>query len=302
MLNPGGSGALAPSGEPEGPLPDIDKTSTAILALAPNGAYKQKADHPALPITIDEIVQTAVKAQIEGMTLLHLHIRDANGQHSLDPDTYRRTIDAIRKQAGGHLIIQITSEAAGQFSPEQQIVSIQAVNPESVSISLREIAPDKASLPAALRLFHWCAEQQCRPQFILYSEADLLSYLQYRKQNIIPSEPHSILFVLGRYTQQRGSTTADLDPFLKYQTQISVPWMVCAFGASEQECLLYAAEKGGHMRLGFENNLLNAQGQVANSNIEQLQAIAGAAGDSGMSFATSQEARKMLRIRKHFRD
>lgn len=57
----------------------------SILALAPNGAYKQKADHPALPLQLDEIVPAAEQAQCAGITLLHLHIRDRNHQHSLDP-------------------------------------------------------------------------------------------------------------------------------------------------------------------------------------------------------------------------
>jgi len=297
MLNDTGNEIAAPSGSPERLLAKGDEARPVIRALAPNGAYKQKTDHPALPLTTDEIVQTAIEALREGAALLHLHIRDKNGRHSLSADIYQRTICAIREQTGDSLIIQITSEAAGQFSPRQQIASIQAVNPECVSIALRELIPDSASLPAAQELFHWCAAHQCRPQFILYSEADLLSYLQYRKQNIIPSEPHSVLFVLGRYFQHRGSTTKDLDPFLKHRAQLDVPWMVCAFGASEQRCLLDAARQGGHIRLGFENNLLNARGQVANSNIGQLQAITRAAKDSGMNLATVQEARTMLGIR-----
>lgn len=297
MLNHPGNGTSTPSGEAEVSLTGNAVKSSTILALAPNGAYKQKTDHPALPLSVDEIVQTAVSAQLASASLLHLHIRDESGLHSLDPDTYRRTIDAITDQTGDSLIIQITSEAAGQFSPEQQIASIREVNPECVSIALREIIPSRESLPAAQALFHWCAAQRCRPQFILYSESDLLSYLEYRNGDVIPSEPHSVLFVLGRYTQNQASTKADLIPFLKHLEQIEAPWMVCAFGVSEQECLLDASEKGGHMRLGFENNLLNTLGHVANSNFEQLQDIASASRDKGLNLATIQKAREILAIR-----
>jgi 3-keto-5-aminohexanoate cleavage enzyme len=275
-----------------------EEKHTAILALAPNGAYKQKSDHPGLPLSLDEIVQTAVEAQQAGASLLHLHIRDKNGLHSLDPIIYKRTIDAIKGQLDHRLIIQITSEAAGQFSPEQQIACIRAVNAECVSIALREIVPDKTNLPAAQALFDWCATHQSRPQFILYSEFELLSYLEYCKQGIIPSAPHSVLFVLGRYAQGQESTEADLAPFLRHNGQVDAPWMVCAFGSSEQKCLLYAAGKGGHMRLGFENNLLNAHGHVANSNTEQLQGIMREARNMNWRFANSQQAREILAIRQ----
>ena len=297
MLNDHGNGALPASVGTEISLTDNAVEGSTILALAPNGAYKQKSDHPALPLSMDEIVQTAVSAQLAGASLLHLHIRDESGLHSLDPDTYRRTIDAITDLTGDNLIIQVTSEAAGQFSPEQQIASIRDVNPECVSIALREIITNRESLSAAQALFHWCAAQQCRPQFILYSEFDLLSYLEYRNGDIIPSEPHSVLFVLGRYTQNQASTTADLTPFLKHLEQIEVPWMVCAFGASEQECLLDASVKGGHMRVGFENNLLNTLGGVANNNVDQLQDIARASSDKGLNLATIKQAREILVIR-----
>ena len=290
-------GASVPGNGTKALLPEPGQNHRVILALAPNGAYKQKTDHPQLPLSLDEIVRTAIEAQQAGSSLLHLHIRDKNGLHSLDPEIYKRTIDAIRHQLGHHLVIQITSEAAGQFSPEQQIACIQSVNAECVSIALREIIRDETCLAAAQALFDWCATRQSRPQFILYSESDLLSYLEYRKQCIIPSSPHSILFVLGRYAENQNSTKADLAPFLRYIDQIHVPWMVCAFGSSEQNCLLYAASKGGHLRLGFENNLLNARGRVANSNIEQLRDISHEARDRNWRFATSQQAREILSIR-----
>ena len=267
-----------------------------IIALAPNGAHKQKSDHPALPVTLDELIETAVKAQRSGATLLHLHIRDEHQQHSLNTDTYLRTIDAIKARTGDTLIIQITSEAAGIYSPEQQIACIRGVKPESASIALRELVPNAASLPAAQSLFHWCAEQQCCSQFILYNESDLLAYLGYRENGVIPAAPHSLLFVLGHYTLESGSTLGDLAPFLKHLDRIDVPWMVCAFGVNEQHMLLEAAARGGHMRIGFENNLLTPAGNPARDNTEQLNNLVHAAVSLDLRPASIEETRKILHI------
>lgn len=270
---------------------------TPILALAPNGAHKQKSDHPALPLSLEELVQTAVAAQLAGASLLHLHIRDDEHGHTLDADRYRHTIDAISEQTEDKLIIQITSESAGIFSPAQQIASVQATNPDCVSIALRELVPEREALPAAQALFHWCAEQRCRAQFIIYSEGDLQAYLAYREQDIIPDAPHSLMFVLGRYKDGQTSSKKDLAPYLNYRDEIEVPWMVCAFGANEQECLLEAAHQGGHMRTGFENNLLKPDGIPARNNIEQLSALAENTKRLKLRPATAREARRILSIR-----
>ena len=267
-----------------------------IIALAPNGAHRQKEEHPALPLSPEEIVLTAIDAMQAGASLLHLHVRDENGQHTLDASTYLRTIDSIRTHTGDRLIIQITSEAAGMYTPAQQIDCIQAVKPESASIALRELVPEPSYLPAAQSLFHWCAEQQCRAQFILYSEADLQAYLEYRESGVIPSAPHSLLFVLGHYARDEGSRPEDLSPFLQYIDAIEIPWMVCAFGSQEQAVLLEAARRKGHMRTGFENNLLTPDGAPARDNIEQIERLLKASTEAGLRPASITEARQLLHL------
>lgn len=268
-----------------------------ILAVAPNGAYKLKADHPALPLSTAEIVECAVQAHKAGASLLHLHIRDQQNQHSLDPKRYLQTIAAIRDVLGEQFIIQITSEAAKRFTPEQQIACIKTVNPENVSIALREILADKTETPRAQALFEWCAERACRIQYILYSETDLLEYFEYLAQGIIPSAPHSVLFVLGRYHKTQQSSPNDLRPYLRHSSRLTVPWMVCAFGAAEQACLLDAATRGGHMRQGFENNLYSVSGEQAKDNAQQLSATVDALRKNTLTPATNEQTRKLLHLR-----
>lgn len=272
-------------------------THRPILAVAPNGAYKQKSDHPELPINIDEIVDCTIQAQQAGASLLHLHIRDQQNRHTLDANTYRHTIDAIHDALGDLIIIQITSEAANIYTSDEQIKCIKTVNPECVSIALREIIPDRQSIPDAQALFHWCAEYRCRIQFVLYDEKDLLRYFNYIDQGVIPDVAHSILFVLGRYARKQQSSIEDLEPFLRHQHKFIAPWTVCAFGALEQACLIEAAHRGGHMRQGFENNLLRPNGALAENNAQQLVETAHAVLEQGMQLTNTGEARKLLGIR-----
>ena len=87
-----------------------------LIAVAPNGARRSRKDHPALPVTPDEIAETAAACAQAGAAMIHLHIRDERGEHSLDPVRYRQAITAVRKRVGDNMLIQVSSEAAGRFT------------------------------------------------------------------------------------------------------------------------------------------------------------------------------------------
>ena len=71
-----------------------------ILTVAPNGASKTKADHPALPMTSEEIAACAAACAEAGAAMIHLHVRDRQGGHTLDVGTYRAAIKAVRQAVG----------------------------------------------------------------------------------------------------------------------------------------------------------------------------------------------------------
>ena len=69
-----------------------------VLAVAPNGARKTQADHPAIPISPAELAATAAAAQAAGAAMIHLHVRDADQKHSLDVGAYREATAAVREK------------------------------------------------------------------------------------------------------------------------------------------------------------------------------------------------------------
>lgn len=68
------------------------------LMVAPTGARRGKADHPALPVSIPEIVATAVACFAAGARAIHAHVRDAGGLHSLDPGLYRELLAELHRR------------------------------------------------------------------------------------------------------------------------------------------------------------------------------------------------------------
>jgi len=102
------------------------------IAVAPNGARKTHADHPALPITPDELAACARQCVDAGAAMLHLHVRRPDGTHSLEPDDYRPAVAAVQQAVGDALVLQITTEAVGIYTPAQQMASVRALQPEGL--------------------------------------------------------------------------------------------------------------------------------------------------------------------------
>jgi uncharacterized protein (DUF849 family) len=240
--------------------------------VAPNGARRGKADHPALPVTIQDTVDAAKASHVNGANALHLHVRDANGAHSIDAGLYLEALKEMSLQVPD-MRVQITTEAVGIYDVTAQLECLKQVRPDWASISVREIAraPELAE-----RLYATCAEQGTEVQHILYNTDDVELLGEWQSRGIIDVDSHtkqdSVLFVLGRYTDGQLSDPADLDPFLAAMPDVQ-NWMVCAFGPHEHACLAAAARHGGDVRVGFENSLTNAQYSIHKDNASSVAAL-----------------------------
>ena len=148
--------------------------------------------------------------------MLHLHVRDENLRHSLDAERYRSAINAIRQQVGEELIIQITTEAVGIYSREQQIQTVAQVRPEAVSLAIREISPSGVDEKVSAEFFSFLQRERIAPQYILYDKEDILHFKNLLARGIVPDDDVSVLLVLGRYAANQQSDQADLSPLLSF--------------------------------------------------------------------------------------
>ncbi len=269
-----------------------------FVTVAPNGARRTRADHPALPVTAAEIARTAAACREAGAAMIHLHVRDRDGRHSLDADAYRDAIAAIRRAAGPDLVVQITTESAGRYAMAEQTAAVRAVRPEAVSLALREFVPDEGAVADAARFFGWLAENRIAAQYILYDRADLARFRALRRRGAIPEERPSVLFVLGRHADPRPATPADLDRLLAAAGPgglDGMEWGVCAFGPREYDCAVAAAARGGHCRVGFENNLVLRDGRRAPDNAALVAEVVDGARAIGRPVGDGATLRAMLR-------
>ena len=262
-----------------------------IITVAPNGAYKQPADHNALPITPADLALTAKHCLDAGAAMLHLHIRDAQGRHSLDVQGYRDALTAVKAAVGNAMVLQVTSEAAKVYEAPAQIAMVRELRPEAVSIGLREVDQPAIGDAGLSAFFGWLAHERVMTQVILYDVADLQRWQALRERGVSPDAPWFLLFVLGRYTAGQTSSPRDLVPFVHAHTGPE-PWAVCAFGATEHACVTAAAALGGHVRVGFENNLQLKNGERAPHNAALVAQAAEAAASLGRPLATAEQIRQ----------
>lgn len=238
-----------------------------MIMIAPNGARKTKRDHPALPLTIAETVETARACVAAGADALHLHVRDTKGRHSLDAGLYREALSELDRVLP-ELPVQITTEANGQYEVEEQLGLLRTLRPRWASVALREL--DRA--PNLARHFYAeAAEMGTTLQHIVFdaNDAALLGRLQQEKSI---DETASVIVVLGRYTADANSNPADLAPLLAALPPIG-KWMLCAFGENEHTCLVEAARRGGDLRVGFENSTTSPGGTLWPSMAASVSAL-----------------------------
>ena len=262
-----------------------------VLAVAPNGGRKTKADHPALPLTAGELARAAAECLERGASMIHLHVRDKEGRHCLDPEAYRAAIASICEAVGDRLVLQITSESLGHYSPAEQRAAVLRTNPEAVSLALRELAPEAADEKDFGQFLGKLKQMRIWPQIILYTPAEAERLEAMVKRGLIPLEKLSVLYVLGRFSLTRTAAPRDLLPFLAPETPRFHSWSACAFGRRETACVTAAALLGGQARVGFENNLVLPDGARAASNAELVGAAARALEAVGLTTQTADGLR-----------
>lgn len=268
------------------------KLDPLIVTVAPNGARKTKKDHEALPIRPEELAAEAYACMKAGASMIHLHVRGDDEKHILDVSRYREATSAIRGICGENILVQATTEAVGQYTAAEQMTLVRELQPQSASMAISELVPVGGEAMAK-EFFQELALQNTLPHYIVYSAEDLQRFIALVESSVIPEKNIFLLFVLGRYSQGQISHPGDLIPFLTV-LQDRFPWSVCAFGPLEHASASAAIALGGHVRVGFENNVFLKNGEVADGNANLVSQVTSVASAVGRSIASANEVRSIL--------
>ncbi len=239
-----------------------------LIMVAPNGARLQKTDHPALPVTQEELVTCAKACFAEGATAIHAHIRDDENLHLLDAKIYHDLVQALHESVP-EMAVQITTESGGRYAPKHQMEVALAASADMVSASIRELC--RVRQDEVRGFLEECKDRGITLQHILYDTDDCALFETVLGADTLRDPDLQLLFVLGRYGRNPAQPE-DLGKFLDWMARCNITpdWAVCAFGEHEVECLLNAAKNGGKCRTGFENSFHLSDGTIAEDNAAKV--------------------------------
>ncbi|MFT5368480.1 MAG: 3-keto-5-aminohexanoate cleavage enzyme [Candidatus Latescibacterota bacterium] len=266
-----------------------------IITIALTGSVPTKDHTPHIPITPEEIAQSAVRCQEAGASIAHIHARDAQGNPSLDPDIFERTHQLITERTD--LIVQISTGARAGIDIDARSAAVKRIRPEMASLTTGSMNfPDQVyanSFEVVEALATLMKETGTKPEMEIFESGMIDNALLLVEQGLAEPPLH-FDFVLG----SKGSQPANPKILLYLSEAIpkDASWTVAAIGRHQLPMAIMAIPMGGHVRVGLEDNIYYRKGELATN--EQLVArIARISTEAERPVATPDEAREILHLK-----
>jgi uncharacterized protein (DUF849 family) len=283
-----------------------------IITCALTGNLTDPARNPAVPVTPQQIAESALAAAEEGASIAHIHVRDpATGRPSMALDLYREVVDRIRTR-DPRLILNLTTGPGGRFDPseddpkvagprttltvpERRVEHVTALRPEICTLDLntmtfgaevvintpRNIARMAAVIRAAGVL----------PELEVFDSGDIRLAHDLIVQNVLQG-PGLYSLVLG--IKYGFPASAEAMVFARDLLPRGATWTGFAIGRMEFPAVAVSYVLGGHVRVGLEDNIFLDRGVLAPSNAALVRRAREIIERLGGAVATPAEARVQL--------
>ncbi len=269
-----------------------------ILCVAITGSLPNKADNPAVPISIAEQVESAHEAFEAGATVLHAHVRDDDGRPTADPERFARLQDGVKQHCPG-MIVQMSTGgrsgaglARGSMLPLCPDMASLSVGSNNFPTRVYENPPDLVDWLAAEML-----KYDVKPEIEAFDLSHILKAADMKSKGQLAGTPY-VQFVMG----VKNAMPADREVFDFYIRTVNrlfpgAPW--CAAGIGPAQIVLndWAISAGGHARTGLEDNVRLDRTTLAPSNAALVRRAADLCARHERPVATSAEARAILGLR-----
>lgn len=261
-----------------------------VITVAPNGGIVSKEDTPYVPVTPEEIAEEVRLSCEAGASIVHLHVRNDDGTPTGDLNVYKKTIDKIQERSD---IIVGLSTVSTLDANEDQRLEVCELEPQVASLNMGSVNFGGGALvntPAYLkRAAIRMNETKTKPELEVFD----LGMMENAKKLIAEGHlkpPYHFQFILGA----PGGAPATPKVLLGYIDNLpeNSTWGVIAW---ENQYLLHtmAISLGGHIRVGFEDEIYLRPGELAKSNADFIKRLVAYANDIGRPVATPQEAEKI---------
>ena len=270
--------------------------NACIICVAITGSLPGKDNNPAVPITIDEQIESTHEAFEAGATIAHCHVRDDAGKPTSDPDRFARLLEGLRRHCPG-MIVQLST--GGRSGAGRDRGGMLRLSPDMASLAVGSNNFPNRVYENSPELVDWLAAEMAAhgvmPEIEAFDLSHILQAAIMHKDGRLPSRPY-VQFVMG----VKNAMPVDRDVFDYYIHTVKrlfgqdVPW--CAAGIGPNQIVLneWAISSGGHARTGLEDNVRIDRDTLAPSNAALVRRAVDLCDRYERPVATWQQARGIL--------
>jgi 3-keto-5-aminohexanoate cleavage enzyme len=288
---------------------ELGKTERLIICVAPTGAFQGKEANPNLPLQPEEIGRAVYECWNEGASIAHIHARERQTNKPTSDPRILREIDARIREKNCDIIIEhsTASDYIPRLGADKRIKAIE-MNPEMASLgvtiprintfggqeNIRIVTLPEIEYGAKAML-----ESGVKPDLEIFNPV-LMDEVHYLIDKGLLKKPYYVSFAMGMHRINRAYMS--YSPRLALLLVDSLPpdclYTVFGIGSDELPAMTLSILLGGHVRVGFEDNIYYERGRLAKSNAELVARAVRIAREMGCKIATPTEAREMLGISK----
>lgn len=277
-----------------------------IITAAVTGAWPKKENNSNVPMTPQEIADDVYACWKAGAAVAHLHMRDDEGNGTMDTAKFEETVNLIHtKYPDCDIVLNLTTSGDIHADDEIRVAHVKKLKPEMASYDCGSMNWLNSGLflntPKFLTdcglLFQ---ELGVKPEIEAFDPGMIGNAAYYIKKGVLKTPVH-FQFCMGCANGIAGSMKNLI--FMKETADELVgkgnyTWSCFGVGHSAMEMLYGAVALGGNIRVGMEDNVMYAKGQLAESNVQFIERAVRVIKEYGKEVATPDEARQILGLAK----
>lgn len=271
-----------------------------IITAAISGSRPTKKMNPAVPYTPKEMITAAVECYNAGATIVHIHARDPKtGIVTDNIDLYREILEGIKEKCD--IIVNFTTSSA--------FVDLKGIEATKRRLQVVDLKPDLCSFDVGSinlqgRTFlnppdftdkapTYMKERGVKPEIEVFDTGHIYQAIDLINKGMFEYPPYFTLVMGVKWGIQ---ATVENLLFMKEKLPKEAEWSVLGIGKTQDLMVAMGILLGGHIRVGFEDNIYIKKGVLAKNNAEFVERVSELAVRMGREIASTSEAKAILKI------
>jgi 3-keto-5-aminohexanoate cleavage enzyme len=275
----------------------MSEPAPCVITVAITGSLPRKENNPAVPITVEEQVESTQEAFEAGAALVHCHVRNDDQTPTSDPEQFARLLEGLRRHCPGMIVQFSTGGRSGAGRERGRMIPLK---PDMASLSTGSCNFPTRVYENPPDLIDWLASEMLthgvKPEIEAFDLSMIFKALEMERKDQIVAPLH-VQFVMG----VKNAMPVDRQAFEFYVATLKrlapdATWTGAGIGRDQITLNRWSLELGGHCRTGLEDNVRLDRERLAPSNAALVKRVVDLCPEYGRRAATVAEARSMLRL------